>query len=78
MKITAIKVYQVDLPLFEGAYRWSEGKAVSVFDSTVVRVETDAGLAGHGECCPLGPVYLPAYAAGVRAGLAEIAPQLHR
>jgi L-alanine-DL-glutamate epimerase-like enolase superfamily enzyme len=76
MRITAIKVYQVDLPLFEGAYRWSEGKAVSVFDSTVVRVETDAGLAGHGECCPLGPVYLPAYAAGVRAGLAEIAPQL--
>jgi L-alanine-DL-glutamate epimerase-like enolase superfamily enzyme len=76
MRITAIKVYQVDLPLFEGAYKWSEGKAVSVFDSTVVRVETDAGLAGHGECCPLGPVYLPAYAAGVRAGLAEIAPQL--
>jgi L-alanine-DL-glutamate epimerase-like enolase superfamily enzyme len=76
MRITAIKVYQVDLPLVEGAYRWSEGKAVSVFDSTVVRVETDTGLAGHGECCPLGPVYLPAYAAGVRAGLAEIAPQL--
>jgi L-alanine-DL-glutamate epimerase-like enolase superfamily enzyme len=76
MKITAVKVYQVDLPLFEGAYRWSEGKAVAVFDSTVVRVETDAGIAGHGECCPLGPVYLPAYAAGVRAGLAEIAPQL--
>ncbi len=76
MKITAIKVYQSDLPLVEGAYAWSEGKSVSVFDTTVVRVETDAGLAGHGECCPLGPVYLPAYAGGVRAGLREIAPQL--
>ena len=76
MKITAIKAYQVDLPLVEGDYKWSEGKSVAVFDSTVVRVETDAGLAGHGECCPLGPVYLPAYARGVRAGLQEIAPAL--
>jgi len=76
MRITGIKVYQADLPLFEGAYAWSEGKRVEVFDTTVVRVETDAGLAGHGECCPLGPVYLPAYAAGVRAGLQEVAPQL--
>jgi L-alanine-DL-glutamate epimerase-like enolase superfamily enzyme len=42
----------------------------------VVRIETDAGLVGHGEVCPLGPAYLPAYAAGVRAGLAELAPQL--
>ena len=47
---------------------------MSVFDSTVVRVETDAGLAGHGEVCPLGPVYLPAYAAGVRAGLRGARP----
>ncbi len=76
MRITAIKAYQADLPLVEESYAWSEGKSVSVFDTTVVRVETDEGLAGHGECCPLGPVYLPAYAAGVRAGLAEIAPQL--
>ena len=76
MKITAIKAWQVDLPLAEGDYKWSEGKSVKVFDSTVVRVETSTGLAGHGECCPLGPAYLPAYARGVRAGLAELAPQL--
>jgi L-alanine-DL-glutamate epimerase-like enolase superfamily enzyme len=76
MKITGIKVYQVDLPLKEGDYKWSEGKSVAVFDSTVVRVETDAGIAGHGEVCPLGPVYLPAYACGARAGLEELAPRL--
>lgn len=76
MKITGIKVYQVDLPLKEGAYNWSEGKSVAVFDSTVVRVETDAGIAGYGEVCPLGPVYLPAYARGARTGLAEVAPRL--
>ncbi len=76
MKITRILAYQVDLPLHEGQYNWSGGKSVAVFDSTVVRVETDAGLVGHGESCPLGPVYLPSYAAGVRAGLAELAPHL--
>jgi L-alanine-DL-glutamate epimerase-like enolase superfamily enzyme len=76
VKITKIQVYQVDLPLREGKYSWSEGKSVDVFDSTVVAVETDAGLTGYGEVCPLGPVYLPAYAAGVRVGLQELAPRL--
>ena len=76
MKITRISVYQVDLPLHEGSYKWSGGKSVEVFDSTVVRIETDARLQGYGEVCPLGPVYLPSYARGVRAGLEELAPQL--
>ena len=31
---------------------------------------------GYGEVCPLGPAYLPAYAAGARAGIAELAPHL--
>lgn len=76
MKITAIDVYQVDLPLIEGSYNWSGGNTVSVFDSTVVAVRTDSGLAGYGECCPLGATYLPAFAAGVRAGLAQLGPHL--
>jgi L-alanine-DL-glutamate epimerase-like enolase superfamily enzyme len=76
MRITRITAYQVDLPLHEGSYKWSGGKAVTVFDSTVVGVETDAGITGWGEVCPLGPFYLPAYAAGVRAGLAELGPHL--
>lgn len=76
MKITAINVYQVDLPLHEGRYSWSEGKSVDVFDSTVVEVETDADVVGYGEVCPLGPFYLPAYARGVRAGIEELAPAL--
>ncbi|HVC93704.1 MAG TPA: mandelate racemase, partial [Pirellulales bacterium] len=76
MKISRITAYRVELPLHEGSYRWSGGKTVEVFDSTVVRVETDTGLAGFGEACPLGPAYLPAYAAGVRAGIAELGPHL--
>src|SRR5579863_8414646 len=76
MKITRILAYRVELPLHEGSYKWSGGNSVSVFDSTVVAVETDEGLTGYGEVCPLGAAYLPAYAAGARAGIAELAPQL--
>src|SRR5207249_781997 len=76
MRITRITAYKVDLPLHEGSYKWSGGKAVTVFDSTVVCVETDAGITGWGEVCPLGPFYLPAYAAGVRAGIKELGPHL--
>lgn len=76
MKITGIKAWQVDLPLKEGRYSWSNGNFVETFDSTVVAVETDAGITGYAECCPLGSAYLPAYAAGVRAGLAEIGPKV--
>ena len=76
MKIVRIFAHRVELPLHEGSYKWSGGKSVSVFDSTIVGVETDSGLVGHGEVCPLGPFYLPAYAEGVRAGLKELGPHL--
>ncbi|HEX3149825.1 MAG TPA: cis-3-hydroxy-L-proline dehydratase [Gemmataceae bacterium] len=76
MRITGITAYRVELPLVEGNYQWSGGKSVAVFDSTVVRIDTDEGITGWGEVCPLGPAYLAAYANGVRTGLAELGPHL--
>jgi len=76
MKITELKVFQVDLPLKEGRYNWSNGNFVEIFDSTVIELKTDAGISGYAECCPLGSTYLPSYAAGVRAGLKELAPHI--
>lgn len=76
MKITQIRAFQVDLPLKEGRYSWSNGNFVEVFDSTVVEIRTDEGLSGYAECCPLGSAYLPSFALGVRAGLQELAPHL--
>ena len=76
MKISAIRVYQVDLPLVEGRYSWSEGKYVEVFDSTIVELLTDDGRAGYGEVCPLGPFYLPAFGPGARAGIGELSATL--
>ena len=76
MKISRISVFQVDLPLKEGSYNWSGGKSVEIFDSNIIRLETDEGITGFGEVCPLGPFYLPAYSAGVRSGMNELGPHL--
>jgi len=76
MKIKRICVYQVDLPLLEGTYRWARDQQISVFDSNIVTIETDTGFVGVGEFCALGSHYLPAFAAGARAGICELAPKL--
>jgi len=76
MKIVKIEAYQADLPLVDGDYCWADGKSVSTYDSTVVAISTDAGVTGYGEVVPLGPNYLPSYAAGVRTGLKELGPKL--
>lgn len=76
MKISRISAYAVSLPLVDGVYAWSRDHAVRSYDTTVVRVDTDEGVTGWGEVCPLGPFYLPAYARGVRSGLRELAPHL--
>ena len=76
MRIRRIFAHRVELQLKEGSYKWAGGKSVASLDSTVVGVETNGGLVGYGEVCPLGPFYLPAYGDGVRAGLRELAPHL--
>jgi L-alanine-DL-glutamate epimerase-like enolase superfamily enzyme len=76
MRINYLSAHRVELPLVEGSYQWAGGKSVAVFDSTIVRIDTDQGLTGYGEVCPLGPAYLAAYANGVRAGLAQLGPHL--
>ena len=66
MEIVSIEVYQADLPLIDGPYAWADGKSVDKYDSTVVIITTNTGVRGVGETVPLGPNYLPSYAAGVR------------
>ncbi len=76
MKITRISVYQVDLPL-KKPYWLSGGRLkFERLDSTMVSLETDAGITGWGEGCPWGVTYLPGFGRGIRAGLEELAPQL--
>ena len=76
MKITAVTAWAVELPLVR-PYSLSGGRLrFERLDSTIVRVDTDAGLVGWGEGCPWGSTYLAAFAGGVRAGIAEVAPAL--
>ena len=76
MKINNIKVYQIDIPLIEKAYRWANDNIVNNFDSSIVVIETDNKIQGVGEVCNLGSSYLPAYSKGVRSGILEIGKNL--
>jgi len=73
MKIISISVYQVDLPL-EHPYWLSGGRLkFECLDATLVKIETDAGIAGWGEGTPWGHTYVPAHGPGIRAGIETMA-----
>ena len=76
MKITAISVYRCDLPYVGGEYRWGAGNAIAIASSSVVVLETDAGLSGCGEFCPCGENYMEAHSEGVEAAARLLAPKL--
>ena len=55
MKITAIRLFQTDLPYRDPeGYAWGAGNVIKVARATVVEVSTDAGLTGVGEFTPCG------------------------
>ena len=80
MKITRIRAYRVELPLREGSYKWSGGKSVTVFDSTIVAVETDPDSQAMAKsvrlarsiCLPTATAYAPASLSSVRTFWAKI------
>lgn len=76
MKITRIRIYRKDLSYVGGTYRWGRGNAISVAASTVVVIDTDAGLMGAGEFCPCGDNYMEAYGEGTEAAARLLAPAL--
>jgi len=67
MKITRISIYKTHLPYVGGAYGWGAGNAISTAKTSVVVIETDAGLTGCGEFCPCGENYMVAHSEGVEA-----------
>lgn len=76
MKITGIDVFKKYLPFLGGTYRLSGGRTYEGFEATYVRLTTDTGLEGWGESTPFGSTYIAAHAAGVRAGVEELAPSI--
>jgi len=75
VRVTAVRAHAVDLQLAEGSYSWNT-QSFPAFDSTIVEIETDEGITGYGEICPLGPGYMPSFAEGARAGMAVLAEAL--
>lgn len=72
MKIARLSLWHVPLTSHT-AYYMADGKTCDTVETVVIAVETDTGLTGWGEVCPI-PHYLPAYARGVAPALSELAP----
>lgn len=76
MKITGVRVYRTHLPYVGGEYGWGAGNVIATAYSSVVVVDTDAGLSGTGEFCPCGENYMDAHSHGVEAAARLLAPAL--
>lgn len=76
MKITKISVYKKALKYGRGAYAWGRGNVIESGVSTIVIIETDAGLSGCGEFCPCGDNYMVAHSEGTEAAAKLLSPVL--
>ena len=76
MKITRITAYQVKIPYVGGAYVWGPGHTITTGLTTIITIDTDAGITGCGECCPIDGTYLAAYPEGIIPALTRLAPAL--
>ncbi|WP_425404487.1 mandelate racemase/muconate lactonizing enzyme family protein [Hwanghaeella sp.] len=74
MKIARITVWLVPLTSHV-TYHMAAGKTCDTVETAVLSVETDTGLTGWGEVCPI-PHYLPAFARGVASAIEELGPVL--
>lgn len=74
MKIKRINLWYIPLTSHE-TYYMAEGKTCDTVETVVLQLETDRGVNGWGEVCPI-PHYLPSYARGVGPALQELAPVL--
>ena len=74
MKITKLSLWSLPLTSHQ-TYFMAEGKTCDSVETHVLCLETDTGLKGWGEVCPI-PHYLPAFAKGVPSAVAEMGPEI--
>ncbi|MEM7473132.1 MAG: mandelate racemase/muconate lactonizing enzyme family protein [Pseudomonadota bacterium] len=74
MRVNKITLWSVDLTSHE-TYYMAEGKTCATVETHVMCLETDTGLKGWGEVCPI-PNYLPAFAKGVPSAITEMSPEI--
>jgi cis-L-3-hydroxyproline dehydratase len=76
MKITGVRVYRKNLSYVGGQYAWGRGNVIDVASTTVIVLDTDAGVSGVGEFCPCGNNYMDAHSEGTEAAARLLAPAL--
>jgi L-alanine-DL-glutamate epimerase-like enolase superfamily enzyme len=76
MKIKRISIYRKTLAYGRGIYAWGRGNAIKSGLSTIVTIDTDAGISGCGEFCPCGDNYMVAHSEGTEATARLLAPAL--
>jgi len=77
VQVTRVRAFRQIQPLRRGNYAMGHVGSTQ-FDSTIVALDTDAGITGWGEIAVISAVYGDSFAAGARAGIAELAPLLLR
>ena len=75
MKIVAAAAFRQLQPFADGPYV-CRGHSEEGFESTLVKLTSDDGHVGWGEVAPLGAFYDDAFAGGIRAGVAELLPNV--
>ena len=73
MQVTRVRAFRQIQPLRRGNYAMAHVGSTQ-FDSTIVALDTDEGVTGWGEIAVISAVYGDSFAAGARAGIAELAP----
>ena len=74
MKVKRITFWQAPLTS-QTPYVMADGKVCKTVTTSILRLDTDTGLSGWGEVCPI-PRYLAAYADGVLPALQHMAPEI--
>ena len=74
MKVNRISLWSIDLTSHE-PYYMAEGKTCDTVKTHVLCLDTDTGLKGWGEVCPI-PHYLPAFADGIPSAITEMAGEI--
>lgn len=74
MRVTGLTLWSIDLTSHE-TYYMAAGKTCATVKTHVLCLQTDTGLTGWGEVCPI-PHYLPAFADGVPSAIVELAPEI--
>jgi L-alanine-DL-glutamate epimerase-like enolase superfamily enzyme len=75
VQITRVRAFRQLQPFRRGNYAMGH-VAAAAFDSTIVALGTDEGITGFGEMAVISAAYADSFAAGARAGIADLAPLL--